>query len=239
MHIYLKKILHRTQQSVEAGSSSAAPGLDGTTTTTTGSSRDAGYVPNITFDQEAVYEVIENSKWRKAFFIDGELRWATREGNGIGEQVSSDRTWKMRQIGDMIYLAPKEAHEGSKDDAKAANEKRVDAFVDKVTVKMVAQSTKVPPPTYEELRPFISENLDTILPLFTHDGIIAMDVHGYADNDFDNPGPRLIQGDAVHFKRVPFLDESWQGSCVRAIGEAACTDVRASPRGQRRQWRRG
>src|SRR5436853_6105454 len=110
-----KKTLHRTQQSAEAGSSSAAPGRD-ETATTTGASRDASYVPNIAYDQERVYEMIDNSKWRKAFFIDGELRWATREGNGIGEKVigekvSGDQTWKMRQIGDVLYLAPEEAHE--------------------------------------------------------------------------------------------------------------------------------
>jgi hypothetical protein len=184
-------MLHRTQQSAEAGSSSAAPGRDETATTTTGASRDASYVPNIIYDQEGVYEVIENSKWRKALFIDGELRWATREGNDIGEKVSGDQTWKMRQIGDVLYLAPKEAHEGTKDDVEAANKKRVETFLDKVAANMVAQSTKAPPPTYEELRPFLSENLDAILTLVTRDGVIATDVHGYVDNDFDNPGPRL------------------------------------------------
>jgi hypothetical protein len=116
---------------------------------------------------------------------------ATREGNGIGEKVSGDQTWKMRQIGDVLYLAPKEAHEGTKDDVEAANKKRVETFLDKVAANMVAQSTKVPPPTYEELRPFLSENLDAILTLVTRDGVIATDVHGYVDNDFDNPGPRL------------------------------------------------
>jgi hypothetical protein len=184
-------LLHRTQQSGEAGSSSATSGRDETATTTIGASRDASYVPNITYDQEAVYEVIENSKWREAFFIDGELRWATRGGNGIGEKVSGDQTWKMRQFGDVFYLAPKEAHEGTEDDVKAVNTKRVETFLDKVAANMVAQSTKVPPPTYEELRPFLSENLDTILTLVTRDGVIATDVHGYVDNDFDNPGPRL------------------------------------------------
>lgn len=191
MSKHLEKMLHRTQQSAEAGSSSAAPGRDDTTTTTTGESRGASSVPNITYDQEAVYEVIDNSKWRKAFFIDGELRWATREGNGIGEKVSGNQTWNMRQIGDVLYLAPKGAHEGTIDDVKAANKKRVETFLDKVAANMVAQSTKVPPPTYEELRPFLSENLDAILTLVTRDGVIATDTHGYVDNDFDNPGPRL------------------------------------------------
>lgn len=158
-------------------------------------------MPSMTYDPEAVYEVIDNSKWRKAFFIDGELRWATGEGNSIGDKVSFDKVsgdkvsgdqiWKMLHIGDMLYLAPEEANEGTKDDIKAANEKRVEAFLDKVAANMVAQSTKVPPLTYEELRPFLSENLDLILPLVTRDGVIATDVHGYVDNDFDNPGPLL------------------------------------------------
>jgi hypothetical protein len=191
MRKHLKKVLHRTQKSAEAGLSSAAPSRDETATTMTGASRDASYVSNITYNQEAVSEAIGNSKWRKAFFIDGELRWATREGNGIGEAVSTGQTWKMRQIGDVLYLAPKEAHESKEDDVEAANDKRVDAFLDKVARKMVAQSTKVPPPTYEELRPFLSENLDAILQLFTRDGVIATDAHGYIDNDFDNSGPQL------------------------------------------------
>ncbi|KAH6696422.1 heterokaryon incompatibility protein-domain-containing protein [Leptodontidium sp. MPI-SDFR-AT-0119] len=191
MSKHIKKMLHRTQQSAEVGSSSAAAGRDRTATTTTGASRGASYVPHLSYDEEGVYEVIDNSKWRKALFIDGELRWSTREGNGIGERVNHDQTWNMRQIGDVLYLAPKATHEGTEDDVKAANEKRIEAFLDKVAADMVAQSTKVPPPTYEELRPLLSENLDAILTLVTRDGVIAMDAHGYVDNDFDNPGPRL------------------------------------------------
>ena len=90
-----------------------------------------------------------------------------------------------------FYLAPKEAHEGTEDDVEAANEKRVKTFLDKVAANMVAQSTKIPPPTYEELRPFLSENLDAIIMLTTRDGVIATHDHGYIDNDFDNLGPRL------------------------------------------------
>jgi hypothetical protein len=138
-----------------------------------------------------VNELINSSKWRKAFFIDGGLRWATREGNGIGEEVSGNQTWKMLQIGDVLYLAPEEADESTRDDVKAANEKRVKTFLDKVAAIMVAQSTKAPPPTYEELRPFLSENLDAILTLVTRDSAIATDALGHVDNDFDNPGPRL------------------------------------------------
>jgi hypothetical protein len=190
MRKHLQRMLRRPQQSAEAGSSSAASGRDETATTITGALTDASYVPDIII-QPRSSEWIENSGWRKAFFIDGELRWATREENGIGEEVSGGQTWKMRRIGGVLYLAPKEAHEGSEDDVKAANNKRVDTFLDKVAGNVVARSTQVPPPTYEELRAHLSENLDAILPLFTHDGLIATDTHGYVDNDFDNPGPRL------------------------------------------------
>lgn len=108
-------------------------------------------MPTIRYDREAVYELIDNPKWRKAFFIDGELRWATREGNGIGEKVSYGQARKMRQIGDVFYLVPKETHEGTEDVVEAANRKRVETFLDKVATNMVAQSTRVRPPTYEEL----------------------------------------------------------------------------------------
>jgi len=69
MRKHLRKILHRTQRNAEAGLS-AAPGRDEIMTTTTGASRDASYVPNITYDQERVSEVINNSTWRKALIID-------------------------------------------------------------------------------------------------------------------------------------------------------------------------
>ena len=97
----------------------------------------------------------------------------------------------MRQIGDVFYLAPKEAHEGNDEDVAAANDKRIEKFLDKVCADMIARSPKVPPPTFESLRPFLSENLDAILTLVTRDAVIATDTHGYVDNDFDNTGPQL------------------------------------------------
>jgi len=191
MRKHLRKILHRKQQSAEAGPSSTIPRRHETETPITQASNDTSYVPNITLDPEAVYEIIDNSKWRKAFFIDGDLRWATQVGNGIGEKVSSDLSYNMRQIGDILYLAPIEDHEGTKDDVKAANDRRVEAYLNKITEQMVAQSTNVPPPTFETMRAIVSQNPSAIVTLTTRDGILAADVHGYLDNDFDNPGPRL------------------------------------------------
>ncbi|KAF3033146.1 hypothetical protein E8E12_002975 [Didymella heteroderae] len=192
----LRKMLHRTKQSAEAESSSAAAAREQNVITTTETPEDVNRVPGIVYGkeaEEAVYETINNSKWRKAFWIDGELRWATQEGSGIGEKVSEGgaQTWKMIQVGDTLYLAPKEAHEGTKDDVETANEKRIETFLDKVAASMVAQSTKIPPPTYDEIRPLLSENVGAIMMLYTRDGVLATDVHGRLDNDFDNPGPRL------------------------------------------------
>jgi hypothetical protein len=186
-------MLRRTEQSAEAGSSSTVPNHDQTVTTTTDVSRGVETVPELFWDQKAVSEIIDNSKWRKALLIDGELRWATQESNSIGGKVGNegDLTWKMRQIGDWFYLAPKEAHEGAQEDVQAANDKRVDTFLDTVAANMIAQSTETPPPTYEQLRPLLLQNLDTILALYTRDGFLATDTHGNIDNDFDNPGPRV------------------------------------------------
>ncbi|KAI3324016.1 heterokaryon incompatibility protein-domain-containing protein [Xylariaceae sp. AK1471] len=187
---HLEEILHRPQRSAEAGPSSAPPGRDDTTTTTAVASRDVSYVPGIIIDQNGVNEALHNSKWRKAFFVDGELRWATRVGNGIGEKVPH-QTMKLRNVGDVLYLAPKESDEATEGEIEAANKQRVETFLDKFVANIVAQSKAVPPPRYEELRPCFSEYLDEVLTFATRDGVIAIDTHGYVDNDFDNPGPRL------------------------------------------------
>ncbi|KAF3035054.1 hypothetical protein E8E11_003636 [Didymella keratinophila] len=164
-------MLHRTQQSAEAGSSSATPNYDQTASTTTVVSRDVEVVPKLSWDEQAVHEIIDGSKWRRAVMIDGELRWATQERNTIGRKVGDegDLTWKIRQLGDWFYLAPKEAHEGAQEDVQAANNKRVDTFLASIAANMIAQSTEIPPPTHDS-----SEH-----------------THGYIDNDFDNPGPRV------------------------------------------------
>ena len=167
-------MLQQTQQSAKATSSSSAPAHQAhaqPATTTTAAPRDASYVPGIVSNQEAVYALIDNSKWQKAVFIEARHRWVKHGDDGIGEKVNYGQSWKMRQIGDVLYLAPKEADEGTDDDIQAANDKRVNAFLDKVARQIVSTSTNVPRPTFEEIRPSLPEHLDGLVSLFTRDGV--------------------------------------------------------------------
>ncbi|KAF2996747.1 hypothetical protein E8E14_001199 [Neopestalotiopsis sp. 37M] len=145
-------------------------------------------VPTLSYSTDAVYEMIENSPWRKAFFIDGQMRWATSNGDGIGDFVGGDHPWNFRQIGDEFYLAPKE-DTGIIDSVKAENDKRVNTFLEKVVADMTSKSTDESLPRSVLLQRLT--DWDAILSNYTRDGVLATDVHGYVDNDFDNTGPRL------------------------------------------------
>src|ERR1700761_4498587 len=107
MYKHFKDVSHQGQGRAEAGPTPAALPREEPLTTTPGDSRNATYPPDITWDREAVENVLDNSKWRKAYLIDDELRWAKADGDGIGEKVE-DHAWKVRHYGKVVYLAPNE-----------------------------------------------------------------------------------------------------------------------------------
>lgn len=199
MFARIKEKLHRTRKQTEAtGSSEAALGhndrIAETTVAAHASTEASNTVPETgTSDISELNDIIANNKWRKAFLMDGELLWATPDGKDVGDKVFQDTNvvYKVRQVGDVFYLAPKEAEDGTDEDVDASNHRRIEAFLDRVARDMIARSPKVPPPTFESIRPMLSENVDAILTLATRDGVVAIDVHGHVDNDFDNPGPEM------------------------------------------------
>lgn len=66
-------------------------------------------LPTFSFDgEEYIGDILSKNVWRKAVQVDGELRWTDRSGTQVGELVPKNRTWKIRNYGSYMLLAPKE-----------------------------------------------------------------------------------------------------------------------------------
>jgi hypothetical protein len=78
----------------------------------------ADSVPSFSFvPMDHIREVESSSNWRKAIFVDGELRWTDNSGTEIGDLVQG-RGWKMRNFGNYMLLAPLDNEDESKEKEK-------------------------------------------------------------------------------------------------------------------------
>lgn len=68
-------------------------------------------------DQQYLQDALAKNPWKKAVFVDGELRWLNNDGSA-GEMVEPI-PYHMRQYGDELLLCPKENDvDGSRDEQR-------------------------------------------------------------------------------------------------------------------------